>query len=96
MSHLSLVDICMQISPEITPHASSFVHHMLVYLCPTQLGLTEEHVGLSGHCHTLPRNVGGCLAGLLIGGWAVGGDVSELHFIIALLTLINVIGLCLS
>ena len=82
MSHLSLVDICMQISPEITPHASSFVHHMLVYLCPTQLGLTEEHVGLSGHCQTLPDIVRGCLVGLLIGGWAVGGDVSVLYSIL--------------
>ena len=81
MSHLSLVDICMQISPEITPHASSFVHHMLLYLCPTQLGLTEEHVGLSGPCHTL-SSVRGCLAGLLIGGWAVGGDVSVLYSIL--------------
>ena len=79
LSHFSLI---MQISPEITPHASSFVHHMLLYLCPTQLNLTEEHVGLSVPCHTLPDIVRGCLVGLLIGGWAVGGDVSVLYSIL--------------
>ena len=65
----------MQTSPLITPHARSFVHHMLIYFCP--YALDPSLVGVGGPCNQVHQNISGCQAGLLIGAWAVGGEVSS-------------------
>ena len=67
-------DIHIQTSPLITPHTRSFVHHMLIYFCP--YALDPSLVGVGGPCSEVHQNITGCLNGLLIGAWAVGGEVS--------------------
>ena len=49
---------------------------MLVYLCPAPLDPAD--VGESAPCHNISDALGNCFSGLLIGGWAVGGEVSIL------------------
>ena len=67
--------IHIQTSPLITPHTRSFVHHMLIYFCP--YALDPSLVGVGGPCYdSVHPNITGCLNGLLIGAWAVGGEVS--------------------
>lgn len=53
---------------------------MLVYLCSQPLA--NEEVGNSAPCHILNNNINRCrnVAGLLVGAWAVGGEVSHDHF----------------
>ena len=63
----------MQISPSITPNVHAYVHHMLVYLCTTPLNASV--VGESGSCFDISPEVYECTHGLLISGWAVGGEV---------------------
>ena len=65
----------------ITPHAREFVHHILVYLCPVNTPLSPAEVGMSRSCSNSTSNINNCLGeGILIGGWAVGGDVSPKLF----------------
>ena len=64
----------IQISPVITPHTRSFIHHMVIYLCPHPLDASL--VGVGGPCFDVHQNITGCLGGLLVGAWAVGGEVS--------------------
>ena len=71
---LSLPHNIVQISPAITPHARSFVHHILAYLCPNTLQPSD--VGMSRPCHQINESLRSCYVGVLIGAWAVGGDVS--------------------
>lgn len=63
----------------ITPHPTTFVHHMLVYLCDRPLDSLD--VGVSGPCNNIDEDVGACRGGLLVGAWAVGGEVglTNLH-----------------
>ena len=49
---------------------------MLIFLC-NAYGLEESDVGPGGECDDQSDAVRNCLGGLLIGGWAVGGSVSE-------------------
>ena len=73
-----LFNLCVQISPVITPHARSFVHHILVYLCSEQL--TAEEVGLSEPCSDIVGNANQCRGGgTLVGAWAVGGEVAIIY-----------------
>ena len=54
----------------------AFVHHMLIYLCPSPLNATL--VGETGPCHAVSNNVSACRGGgqgVLIAAWAVGGGV---------------------
>ena len=44
---------------------------MLIYLCD-ELNTTAP----DGSCHDVDESLGNCLSGLLIGAWAVGGEVS--------------------
>ena len=44
---------------------------MLVYLC-NELNTTDP----DGPCHTVSESLSNCLSGILIGAWAVGGEVS--------------------
>ena len=62
-----------KISPVITHHARDFVHHILIYVCTTPLN--ESSLSESGPCDTQPSDVQNCRRGLIIGGWAVGGEV---------------------
>ena len=63
-----------QVSPTITPNMRDYVHHMLVYLCPAPLDPAD--VGESTPCHNISDALSNCFSGLLIGAWAVGGEVS--------------------
>ncbi len=63
----------MQFSPELTTHERPYVHHALVYLCAAPL--TAGEVGVSMPCGMLPENASECRAGLLVGAWAIGGEV---------------------
>lgn len=65
-----------KISPVITHHARDFVHHILIYVCTTPLN--EPSLSESGPCDTQPSDVQICRGGLIIGGWAVGGEVYQL------------------
>ena len=46
---------------------------MLVYLCRDPLSAGD--VGASDSCRAVDDDVSVCLRGLLIGAWAVGGEV---------------------
>lgn len=54
-----------------------FVHHILIYLCSEPL--SNENVDVSMRCNDLVREVNVCrnTRGLLIGAWAVGGEVRQ-------------------
>ena len=47
---------------------------MVIYLCPHPLDASL--VGVGGPCFDVHQNIAGCLGGLLVGAWAVGGEVS--------------------
>ena len=75
-----MIDITLifQISPSITPHTREFVHHLIVYLCPSSSNLTAAEIGHSGRCYfNLSTNARNCFGNVVLGGWAVGGDVSH-------------------
>ena len=70
-----------QYSTVVTPHAREYVHHMLIYLCPT--GEQDREVN-AGNCEA--ERAGGhtdisletekCRSGQLIAAWAIGGEVN--------------------
>ena len=62
----------LQYGPALSPHARAFVHHIIVYSCPTPL--PEEAIGLSMPCDDFSA-AESCRSGGSIGGWAVGGEV---------------------
>ena len=66
----------------ITPNNHSFVHHMLIYQCSSPLN--DSLVGESGPCYLVPSDVNVCRggSGILIAGWAVGGEVLTQLYII--------------
>lgn len=66
--------IPLQFSPILTDHPRTYVHHVLTYLCSSPL--EDDEVGLSVPCDQLPARVNQCRGQLLVGAWAVGGDVS--------------------
>ena len=68
-----------KISPVITHHVRDFVHHILIYVCTTPLN--ESSLSESGPCDTQPSDIQNCQSGLIIGGWAVGGEVHQLSTI---------------
>ena len=61
----------LQVSPLVDEGNEAHVHHMLVYLC-NELNTTDP----DGPCHTVSDSLTNCFSGLLIGAWAVGGEVS--------------------
>ena len=66
----------MQFSPVITPHARSFVHHVIIYQCTSPIN--ESLVGESVPCDQSSPDIANCRArgGFLVAVWAVGGEVS--------------------
>lgn len=50
------------------------MHHVIVYLCRDVL--SEADVGLSQECDKLPASNRDCQLEIVLGGWAVGGEVS--------------------
>lgn len=76
LSIFSTSFLSCKFSAVITPHASSFVHHMIVYLCTAPL--TEDEVGVSEPCNDISDESGVsiCRRASLFGAWAVGGEVS--------------------
>ena len=53
------------------------MHHLLIYVCDglDGLDLTTEQ----GACHTLDQRIRRCVGGILIGAWAVGGEVNTVN-----------------
>ena len=64
-----------QIAPYITEGYTAFVHHVVIYLCS---GLNDAVVGQGTECDSAHIDIQECRAGYLIGGWAVGGNVSPI------------------
>ncbi len=64
----------------LTTHERPYVHHVLVYLCAAPLN--DGEVGVSRACDDLPENAGACRSGLLVGAWAIGGEVQIFYHII--------------
>ena len=61
----------MQYEPVITPGNENYVHHILVYNCPTA---TDSDVGHTYHCYNnKPAHL---KCNDVIIAWAVGGVVS--------------------
>ena len=52
------------------------MHHLVVYVCDGLDGLDLE--AEQGPCNSINSTIRSCLTGLLIGAWAVGGEVSVL------------------
>ena len=68
----------MQQTAVLTPHERPYTHHMLAYLCPF-----IQSVGYSGSCDDgVPRDVSACRNTGTLGGWAIGGQVSNIVGII--------------
>ena len=65
----------LQVSPIIAPHVQKYVHHMLMYLCSRPLN--DSLVGQTAPCFGgISPDIFDCtLNGVLIAGWAVGGEV---------------------
>ena len=57
------------------------MHHLLIYVCDglDGLDLTAEQ----GACHTLDQRIRRCVGGILIGGWAVGGEVNTVNTVLS-------------
>ena len=73
---LSISCPLFQYSPLIDNENFAYVHHMLVYICG---GLNETQVNDSAPCQGgVGESLSECLAGEVIGGWAVGGEVSNI------------------
>ena len=69
----------LQVSPVIHPGSEAHVHHLLIYECN---GLNNTHVGYSDHCDSegeIGITVAQCREGVLVTGWAVGGEVSMIN-----------------
>ena len=72
----SISSSLLQYSPLIDNENFAYVHHMLVYICA---GLNETQVNDSAPCYGgVGERLSECLAGEVIGGWAVGGEVSNI------------------
>ena len=65
-----------QFSPIITPGNEPYLHHVLVYICD---GLDGVDITVEGPCSSADQRIQRCLSELLVGAWAVGGEVSA-HF----------------
>jgi len=63
----------LQFSPLVD---SEYLHHMLVFLCD---GLSGAAVNESGLCSGQAVRVEECLAADPIGGWLIGGGVSNIR-----------------
>ena len=64
----------MQFSPRITHTHTSFVHHITVYLCGALVNVPE---GQSSRCvGAAGITLDECRLGVVLGGWAIGGEVS--------------------
>ena len=64
----------LQVSPLVDEGNEAHVHHMLIYLCD-ELNTTEP----DGPCDDVSESLRNCLSGILIGGWAVGGEVGSYY-----------------
>ena len=85
-----------QYSPLIDNENFAYVHHMLVYICA---GLNETQVNDSAPCQGgVGESLSECLAGEVIGGWAVGGEVSNINALQKILNAVRhaVVLLCAS
>ena len=67
--------IYLQISPVLTEHVRDYVHHILIHLCPQEL--SEAAIGVSAPCSQSVKEIQDCQAGLIFGGWAIGGEVID-------------------
>ena len=73
----------LQYSPLIDNENFDYVHHMLVYICA---GLNEAEVNDSAPCRGgVGVSLSACLAGEVLAGWAVGGEVSNMLILVDLL-----------
>ena len=93
---LSISCPLFQYSPLIDNENFAYVHHMLVYICG---GLNETQVNDSAPCQGgVGESLSECLAGEVIGGWAVGGEVSNINAFQKILTAVRhaVVLLCAS
>ena len=71
-----LLSFLLQISPVITPHNHQFVHHMVVFLCPSYSYLPPPS-NYSDNCHRDVPNfyITICTNTRALGSWAIGGEV---------------------
>ena len=93
---LSISCPLFQYSPLIDNENFAYVHHMLVYICG---GLNETQVNDSAPCQGgVGESLSECLAGEVIGGWAVGGEVSNINALQKILNAVRhaVVLLCAS
>ena len=67
--------IFIQFTPSISSGNEVHVHHLLIYVCDGLDGLDLQ--AEQGPCNSINSTIQSCLGGLLIGGWAVGGEVSD-------------------
>ena len=83
-----------QFSPIISPGNAPYVHHLLVYVCDSLDGVDLSN---QGPCDSGDRRIRLCLNELLIGAWAVGGDVRGLFsWSIGAIYSLKLSGVCLS
>ena len=68
----------IQIAPLISEENRPQVHHMLVFICPTNSNIEED-----GLCDVIANGTYfGCFGGQIISAWAIGGEVSAIFIII--------------
>ena len=75
---LPCIILYVQFAPVISPGNEPHVHHLLIYVCDglDGLDLTTEQ----GACHTVDWRIRQCtFGGVLIAGWAVGGEVNTVN-----------------
>ena len=67
----------MQFVPSISPGNEAYVQHFLIFVCDGLEGLDLE--AEQGPCFSPSTDIRirSCLGRNLIGGWALGGEVSE-------------------
>ena len=67
----------LQFAPVLSPESIRHVHHILIYLCDGMNLTGHPEVGIKRECDGISEEVRPCRFATIIGGWAVGGSVSN-------------------
>ena len=84
MSHLYVymynlnISMPLQFAPLLSPKSISHAHHILVFLCEGMNLTGHPDVGVKQKCDGISEEVQPCKYATIIGGWAIGGNVSNI------------------
>ena len=78
----------LQFAPLLSPKSISHAHHILVFLCEGMNLTGYPDVGVKQKCDGISEEVQPCKYATIIGGWAIGGNVSNIAIKLVTVSLI--------